>query len=269
MRAPAPDGRVEGSRALPPPALSPFIHHFWSVRWVLRTPFTAETLPHPSVRITLEEGAGARHAEVVGLHTGRLAGRREGEGQVFGITFRPAMFQPLLRASMTNLTNRVVPAAQVLGPGANAWARAIHAEPELDAKVAIASAFLEPLLLPFRPRVARVRDLVERMGTDRSICRVEDASEAAGLDVRALQRCFRRYVGASPKWVIQRYRLLEASEQLKGPRPSALAALAASLGYADQSHFAREFKLMIGQTPRSFARAWDRGGPDHGPRASR
>jgi len=29
---------------------------------------------------------------------------------------------------------------------------------------------------------------------------------------------------------------------------------AASLGYADQSHFARDFKLTVGQTPRVFAR---------------
>ena len=244
---------------LPPAELAPFVHHFWSVRWVLRAPFAAETLPHPSVHIALEERAGARRAQVVGVHTGRVVGRREGEGQVFGITFRPAMFQPLWRAPMTTLTNRAVPAAQVLGPGAGAWARAIHAAPELGAKVAIASEFLEPLLLPSRPRVARFRDLVERVGADRSILRVEDVSGAVGLDVRGLQRCFRRYVGVSPKWVIQRYRLLEASEQLKGRRPPALAALAASLGYADQAHFARAFKLIVGQTPGSFARAWGHG----------
>jgi AraC-like DNA-binding protein len=61
-------------------------------------------------------------------------------------------------------------------------------------------------------------------------------------------------VGVSPKWVIRRYRLQEAAEQLKGRRPPTLAALAASLGYADQPHFARDFKLTVGQTPRAFAR---------------
>ena len=224
---------------LPPAELAPFVHHFWSVRWALRTAFTAEELPHPAVRIILQERVEGRLAELVGVHTGRLAMRRAGEGKAFGITFRPAMFQPLLRAPMTHLTNRIVPAEQVLGSGADAWARTIHAEPALEGKIAIASSFLEPLLVPSLPRVARFRDLVERMGRDRSMLRVEDASEAVGLDIRALQRCFRRYVGVSPKWVIQRYRLLEASEQLKGRRPPRVAALAASLGYADQAHFAR------------------------------
>jgi AraC-like DNA-binding protein len=237
---------------LPPPWLSPFVHHFWSVRWELRTPFTAETLPHPSAHIALEEEAGVQRAELAGVHTGRFAKRRAGEGQVFGITFRPAMFQPLLRASMTSLTDRVVPVADVLGSTAVAWARALHAEPELDVKIEIACAFLGPLLPPVKPVVTRLRDLVERMGIDRSLLRVEDASEVAGLDVRALQRRFGRYVGVSPKWVIQRYRLHEAAEQLKGRHLPPLAALAASLGYADQSHFARDFKRTVGQTPRSF-----------------
>jgi AraC-like DNA-binding protein len=239
---------------LPPAGLSAFVHHVWSVRWALRTPFTAETLPHPSVQVLLEETGGAQRAEVAGVRTGRFARTLTGEGQVFGIAFRPAAFQALLRASMTSLTDRVVAAGDVLGTDTNAWARAILAEPDLAEKVAMAGAFLGRLLPPMHARVARVRDLVERMGIDRSLVRVEDVAEASGLDVRALQRCFRRYVGVNPKWVIQRYRLHEASEQLRSPHPPALAALAASLGYADQSHFARDFRRVIGQTPRSFAR---------------
>ena len=246
---------------LPSPELAPFIHHFWSVRWALRTPFVAEALPHPAAQITLEEGAPGDEApaclaQLAGVRTGRFAKSRVGDGQAFGIAFRPAMFQPPLRASMASLTDRIVPLANVLGPEADAWARAVLAAPELGAKIALASAFLEPRLLPSRPRMERLRDLVERIGADRAILRVEDASEMFGVDARALQRCFRRYVGVSPKQVIQRYRLLEAAEQLRGRRPPALASLAASLGYADQSHFAREFKLVVGQTPRSFARVW-------------
>lgn len=42
---------------------------------------------------------------------------------------------------------------------------------------------------------------------------VEQASALAGVDVRTLQRLFRRHVGVTPKWVLARYRLHEA-----GPR---------------------------------------------------
>jgi AraC-like DNA-binding protein len=254
LHAPVPDGRLEGRRVLPPESLAPFVHHFWSVRWALRTPFTAETLPHPSARLVLHEEGRAQRDAIAGVHTGRLSNRLAGEGHLFGIAFRPAMFQPLWRASMSSLTDRLVPLRPVLGSGAAAWARALHAEPELERQVAIAGELLEPRLRPLQPDVAHLRDLVERMAVDRTLLRVEQVSEAVDLDVRSLQRAFRRYVGVSPKWVLRRFRLQEAAEQLRGPHPPALAALAAALGYADQAHFARDFKLVVGQTPRAFAR---------------
>jgi AraC-like DNA-binding protein len=101
--------------------------------------------------------------------------------------------------------------------------------------------------------VARTRDLVEHMAADRSLLRVEDAAALLGAPPRTLQRRFRRDVGVGPKWVIRRYRLHEAAEQLKGPSPPPLAALAAALGYADQEHFARDFKAVVGRTPAAFA----------------
>ena len=252
LRAPPPDGVIEGQRVLPSPALAPFVHHFWSVRWALRAPFTADTLPHAAARIMVDEEAGRRRAVVLGVCTGRLALTRTGEGRAFGVQFRAAMFQPLLGASMTSLADRFVPLRDVLGPGGDAWARAILAKQDLAARIALTEGFLGPLLQTVPDEIARLRDLVERMAVDRALLRVEDAARAVGLDVRTLQRRFRRYVGVSPKGVIRRYRLLEAAEQLRGAHPPTLAALAASLGYADQAHFAREFKLVVGQTPRSF-----------------
>lgn len=262
LRAPSPDGLLDGRRMLPSVELAAHVHHFWSVRWALRSPFTGETLPHPAAQIVYVEAAAQRRTELLGVHTGRLARRLTDEGQMFGITFRPVMFQPLLGDSMAGLTDRVVPLDQVLGSKAEAWTQAIHEARDVDDKVAITEAFLGPLLPPVSPRLARLRELVERMAVDRSILRVEDVSEASGLDRRALQRCFQTYVGVSPKWVIQRYRLHEAAMQLAGPRPPTLAALAAFLGYADQAHFGRDFKRMVGRTPRSFER-------EHGSRTAR
>jgi AraC-like DNA-binding protein len=237
---------------LPSETLAPFVHHLWSVRWALRTPFTAEALPHPTAQFLFEVGSGAPRAEVAGVRTGRFSRRLVGSGRVFGITFRPAAFQQLLRAPMSSLTDRVVPIGSVLGREGDAWAREILDASELDEQISMAHTFLAPRLLPLGREVVRVRDMVERLMSDRPLLRVEDVAEALALDVRSLQRQFRRYVGVNPKWVLQRYRLHEAVEQLKGPNPPALAALAASLGYADQAHFARDFKLVVGRTARAF-----------------
>lgn len=248
------DGRIEPRRALPSLELAPFVHHYWCVYWDLRVPFLADTLPHPAARIELEEQNGARRVHVAGVRTERFAKRHIGVGQFFGVQFRPAAFQPLLRAPMASVTDRVVPVTRVFGGAATAWARGVALEPNIEAKVAKTEAFLLTRLPTLKPDVARIRDLVERIAVDRTLRSVEDAADALGTDLRTLQRRFQRFVGVHPKWVIQRYRLIEAAAQLRAARPPKLAALAAALGYADQPHFQREFRDVIGRTPGSFTR---------------
>lgn len=250
------DGAIPGDRALPCEALGPVVHHFWAVQWDLRAPFAAETLPHPGARLTVEVRSGVRRATIAGVPTRRTSRRLTATGRIFGIAFRPAAFQPLLGAPMSTLTDRVVPIGAVLGPAGEAMARGIGEAPGFAQAIAIAEAFLLRHVRPLDPDAARVRDMVERQKSDRSHLRVESLAEEYGVDVRTLQRLFRKYVGVSPKWVIRRYRLHEAAERLRSPTPPALAELATSLGYADQAHFARDFKAVTGRTPRGFRTLW-------------
>ncbi len=84
--------------------------------------------------------------------------------------------------------------------------------------------------------------------------RVETVAEQFGLGIRKLQRLFLNYVGVSPKWVIQRYRLIEAAERMREATTNLLdfAKLAVDLGYADQSHLIRDFKVLVGMTPAKY-----------------
>ena len=255
LRAPRPDGLLDGRRFAPSPELAPHIHHYWSIRWSLRSPFEGEALPHPAAQILRIASSAERSAVVLGVSSGPLARTLTDEGETFGVSFRPVMFHALLGASMASITDRVVPLECVLGPSARSWARAIDAARAPEEKVALTEALLLPLLTTPSPRLERIRDLVERIAVDRSVLRVDDVARASDLDTRTLQRCFRTYVGVSPKSVIQRYRLHEALIQLRAPHPPSLAELAASLGYADQAHFGRDFKRTVGQTPRAFGLA--------------
>lgn len=250
--APAPDGRLDGRRAWPSARLAAHVHHLWSVRWSLRSPFRAETLPHPAAQLLVFDDGGPLRAQLLGVPAGRLSRSLAHEGQIVGVTFRPAMAHPLLNTSMASVTDRAVPLDELLGPGAKPWAQTIRDARQVDEQFALAEALLAPLLAPPPPRLVRLRDLVERMAHDRSLRRVADVCALSGLDARSLQRLFRTHVGVSPKWVLRRYRLHEAAMQLTRPDPPSLAALAASLGYADQGHFGRDFKQAVGQTPRAF-----------------
>ena len=254
----SPDGVLEHRRVLPSPTLAPCIAHFWWVRWDLRSPFVAETLPHPSVHVLFERSSPRTiKSEVSGVPTGGFARQLRGTGVVFGIKFRPAAFQPVLGAPMSTLTDRVVPLKALFLEAAAPMARGVHAclrDASLERATSVAEGFLERVLPVLPSEVVRLRDLVERLATDRAITRVEDAAALVSLDVRTLQRRFAKFVGVSPKWVIQRYRLHEAAAQLARPDAPSLGALAASLGYFDQPHFVRDFKAVVGHPPGQYAR---------------
>jgi AraC-like DNA-binding protein len=237
----------------PTAALAPFIAHYWQVQWDVADAFTAETLPHPTVHVVFEQSVErGERAEVAGVHTARFVRTLVASGSVFGIKFRPAAFASLYAGSVSHLSDRTLAIGEVLGSTGDALAQSIFAESSIEGRCAAAERFLLSRVRRLSNRAEQLRDLVERVAISRELLRSEQLAIALGSDSRSLQRLFRRYVGASPKWVIQRYRLHEAAERLKASCCVDLAELALELGYADQSHFTRDFTKLIGRTPASF-----------------
>jgi AraC-like DNA-binding protein len=255
-----PDERGAASglcRYWPSAALAPFVEHYWSVRWDLPEPRVAETVPHPSVHLVLE----AHGAEVVGVMRTRFSRRLEGRGRVLGTKFHPGAFRAFVNAPVATLTGRRLPAAEVLGRrAAGLERRALAREDDLDA-IAVVEAFLLARAPVADPALHLARRVAARIADERRLTRVEQLVREFHTTPRGLQRLFREYVGVGPKWVIQRYRLLEAAERVGAGGRARWAGLALELGYADQAHFIRDFKQLIGRTPAEYARGLVRRGP--------
>jgi AraC-like DNA-binding protein len=219
------------------------VAHFWWVRWALERPFLAETLPHPTVHLVCEQGGAWLH----GVVTRRFTRRLSGDGFVFGLKFRPAGFSGVTPGPVAAWTDRRTSATRLLGGVLKELVSTSHTmEPAMEA----AEASLRfPAL---SAQAMGLRDVVEQLEHERSFTRVEQVADACGLTVRTLERRFRQHVGVSPKWVLARYRLHEAAEQLRAAEPPSLAHLATELGYADQAHFTRDFRRVVGRPPSSF-----------------
>jgi AraC-like DNA-binding protein len=237
-------------RYWPSEALAPFVEHYWIVRWNVDVPQRAETLPHPSVHMVLERTS----SEVAGVTRGRFFRMLSGEGRVLGTKFRPGAFRAFVTRPVASFTDRRWTLAEVFGDRLNDFDARALAEPDDALAAEIIDAFLCSLHPVANDAMTLARRVTERIASDREIIRVEQLVDEFGMTVRQLQRVFREYVGVTPKWVIQRYRLIEAAERLAaGPLPD-LAALAAELGYADQPHFIRDFKKLVGRAPAEYAR---------------
>ena len=240
------------ARYLPGTALSPFLEHYWTIRWDLtgKEPYVSENLPYPSVHIVFEKG----NSLVYGVMTGRFSRRIEGAGTVFGIKFRPGGFYPFAKFPVARIVDATLPVGTVLPVDAAALEKRLLDCENDDEMIDTAEGILRERLPEPDGNVELVNRIIAGIIEDRTVLRVEDLAGRTGMSGRSLQRLFNRYVGASPKWVIARYRLFEAADILAGENGVDVGKVAVDLGYFDQAHFIKDFKRIVGSPPARYAR---------------
>jgi len=99
------------------------------------------------------------------------------------------------------------------------------------------------------PWLHRVREQLRARALDSPT--LADVAADSGVSPIRLARAFRRAFGESPGHYLRRERIRRACERLADPEVS-LAAVAAELGFADQSHFTRVFRKIVGTTPAAW-----------------
>ena len=115
--------RFRLARHAPSEALTPFVEYYWIPRWDLRgePPFAQTILPHPNVHLVFEaSGAG-----IFGVDRRLFTRSLSGLGLAFGVRFLAGCFRPFWQAPISQLTDRVVPAARLFGPQAEKARQAI------------------------------------------------------------------------------------------------------------------------------------------------
>jgi AraC-like DNA-binding protein len=251
--------RFDTWRRAPAPALAEHVEHYWCVRWDVPgpEPYVQHTLSNASVHLCVERGS----SRVQGVVTGRFTRLLSGRGRVFGVKFRPAGFRPFLGSPVAALADRTLQVRAVFGADGDAYVERIRALEDDTDLGAAADAFIGDRLPPPDPAMAEVNRIVSLIVRERAVTRVDHVVERAGMGKRTLQRLFHEYVGVSPKWGIQRYRLHEAAQRLADDPDLSLADLALDLGYCDQAHFVRDFRSVVGRPPAAYARSAGRPQP--------
>lgn len=237
-------------RPLPSPDLRQWVEHYWLVRWNSPTPRLQNTLPHPSVHITFE----GELAEVYGVVTGKFSRQIEGQGRVFGIKFRPGGFYPWLQTPVARYTNTITPLQRLWPSDPARLTQRLLTTDDTPQLVAWVEDWLRQCPPAPDPTVDLVSDWVQAIHDTRHLTTVEALSQQVALSKRHLQRLFQVYVGVSPKWVIQRYRLHEIIDQVAAGVGVDWAQLAVELGYCDQSHLIKDFKAIVGVSPAAYAK---------------
>jgi AraC-like DNA-binding protein len=255
--------RIALRRYRPSEALAPFVDYFWIVQWDLgeAAPQVQRVLPYPNAHLVFETGACAIHGVVRGAFERGIAGA----GRTFGVRFRPGGLRPLLDRPMAALSDRTLAIDAVFKITAAQAEQRVLGESDDAAMIIAAEAIVLPVLPEPDPRTAQVERVLACAAANDGPASVAALCAQAELGERALQRLFAEYVGVSPKWVIQRYRLQEAMWRLSAAEAPDLAGMAQELGFCDQAHFTHAYTALVGQSPLSY---WQSQQAGHGAASS-
>ena len=280
VRLPAPDD------------VAHLVRQLWIPEWDLPAGERAEqlVLGYPASNVVVEPDGVALHGPTSRASTRVLTGR----GWAVGALLRPAgvllftehpadlldgsapVSAPGLRSAVAEAMAGVGPAGRRARPADPLGGTESVSAPGLRAAAAGAVAGADPagrhlraaslladhvrtLAAGVPPAVARdgalanrMVDLLEAGTVARSPA---DLARQLHVSERSLQRLAARFVGMPPQLLLRRRRLQEAAERMRADPAADLGALAAELGFADQSHLTREFRSVLGATPRGYGRA--------------
>lgn len=253
LRPQIPEAQFQHQRQAPCAELSNWIEHFWFVAWDVQDAEATEqtTLPHPNVHLVIEQG----EARIWGVQSDRFTRRLHGKQSVFGIKFRAGGFYHWLGQPVASIHNQQCTVPANIAPAAEKLTAAVSDKQPFSALCLLAEQMflsLLPQLPNADPALPLLQKIMQEIVAQPELNSVEDLQKRYGIHKRQLQRLFQQYVGVSPKWVIQRYRLHEAIARIQTDELINWSRLAQDLGYFDQAHFIRAFRVLTGMTPAAY-----------------
>ena len=95
--------------------------------------------------------------------------------------------------------------------------------------------------------------MLSRMHDDLNLpVTIDDLAEEAGVSKFHFARLFHKVTGLSPMQYRMNLRIEQAKARLLLERSRSLVEIAIDCGFADQSHFGRHFKRLVGTTPQRW-----------------
>jgi AraC family transcriptional regulator len=199
--------------------------------------------------------AGAAHAVRYGAAGGRL----------LQIVVGPIALEQV-RADGGRMLDRI---GEIRGGRADALMRGLRVElHDADPASSIAIEGLALELTAFLARgdrraersvpawLPRLRALLDELDASAPPPSFAELATLVGVHPTHLARTFREHHGCTVGDYVRRARLREACKQLRATHLS-IAEIAASTGFADQSHLGRFFKRALGISPAAYRRAID------------
>lgn len=257
-------------------ALRPFVKDVWvsdHARYPGLARFRENALPdgqmHLVIRLSdtpiriLDErrtgGHNYGYSVIGGARSAFYAREVAGPTRAIGATLRPGAAQALFGVGALELANRHTSLGDVWGAKADALRERLL---ELD-DPKLQLGLFEMHLMTRLPQIKGIHPgVAQALAELHAIEDVRSMVARSGVSHRRFIELFGQSVGLTPKRFVRVQRLQRMLKLLARNPSESWANLAQDAGYADQSHFNREFREFAGITPEQYRRA-DPQSPGH------
>ena len=181
--------------------------------------------------------------------------RSIGRNTMLGIRFYPHAAASILPDKASLFNNQVIDYRDIANPSINTLQAQLQETSNWNKRIALLEKYLLQQLQQAGKRLGKVdvlKDLMYELRHQDVYDTMETIATRYGISARYMQQLFLQYTGLTPKLYSQINRF-QHSLRLVTNRNTSLTDIAYECGYADQSHFIKEFKAFTGTTPSGYS----------------
>jgi AraC-like DNA-binding protein len=251
----------------PGKALQPYVKCYYVYESASPAAFEDTVFPSGCTEIIFNLGAGNWHTFTGGTFTptpaielwGQLVRplfiKSTGRNTMLGIRLLPHAAASILNEKVNLFNNQVTNYSDICGKTVRSLHLQLLETGSRDKRIALVETFLLQQLQKATkrlPKIALINDLMYELRHQHLPGTMENMASRYGITARYMQQLFVHYTGLTPK-IYSQINRFQKSLQLVTEGDASLTSIAYECGYADQSHFIREFKTFTGYTPSRYS----------------
>lgn len=257
---------VRFSEYRPSFALSPFVQAYYTGDFNLYSEnnFVQSVVPNGCIEMIIhltndhcelvksESWGKSPEFTLIGLQTKPYEVKFHDMVQIFGIRFNPEGIYNIFGVPPALFTATFEDSSDVLGVTFKDYCSRLRDAKSIQQKIRLTEDFLLKKMSEHTQDFDYVRLASETIRKHHGMLTLEKLIQQVPISPRQLQREFKRRFGITAKEYMRLSRLNAIQQYMQGSDMVNLTELSYDTGFADQSHFIREFRQLAGTNPRSF-----------------
>ena len=249
-------------RFAPSKGLAAYIQCYWFIRSAQHSINSSEYLhPDGGISITFNYGDSLKFDDGLnvgditfdGANTTTRSLHLNCHVDTVGIRFLPAGARAFLAMPLNEFKGQLLSITDTPLTGYDELYQKLADESEYIKKVALLEAWLSQVINPQQTELTLVNAALQILEQYQGAIAISTLAAKLAVNQRRLERLFNDQVGLTAKEYGRNIRIKQARFYLKQHSNVSLADVAYNLGFFDQAHFSKQFKYVVGISPKAYA----------------